>query len=355
MTLITKPDFTYVWASGGSIVAPNDTKKQLGWVAEAPPFQYDNWLQNRQDRMLAHINQRGIAAWDALTNYEAGSLSYVQGSDGKIYKSVAASGPSGSVQNPTTDAVDTYWTEAFAGLVSPLLTGAPTAPTAPRNDNSTKIANTKYIKDEGVQRSTLTSLTASTVLTSANSGAAVRVAGSGITITLPPVSTLLAGATILLLNDQNTAGFPITIKGWWGTETIRIGSTAAANTFVLLPGETADCVTDGVSWFVYGGTSNAYLSSLQSFKTTATSSGSQASPGGIIRQWGIFTASSTAGAATAVTFPTAFPTACWGVRCTPFTASTTLIGAWYDTPTVGGFNGHGSTGSLAVFWEALGN
>jgi len=116
MALITKPDFTYVWASGGAIVAPNDTKKQQGWVAEAPPFQYDNWLQNRQDQMLAHINQRGIPAWDALTNYEAGSLSYVQGSDGKIYKSVAASGPSATVQNPTTDGTDTYWTVAFADV-----------------------------------------------------------------------------------------------------------------------------------------------------------------------------------------------------------------------------------------------
>ena len=114
MTLITKPDFTYVWASGGAVVAPNDSKKQLGWVAEAPPFQYDNWLQNRQDQMLAHINQRGIPAWDGLTNYEAGGLSYVQGSDGKVYKSVAASGPSSVVSNPTTDVTDTYWTVAFA-------------------------------------------------------------------------------------------------------------------------------------------------------------------------------------------------------------------------------------------------
>lgn len=114
MTLITKPDFTYVWASGGAVVAPNDSKKQLGWVAEAPPFQYDNWLQNRQDQMLAHINQRGIPAWDGLTNYEAGGLSYVQGSDGKVYKSVAASGPATTVQDPTTDVTDTYWTIAFA-------------------------------------------------------------------------------------------------------------------------------------------------------------------------------------------------------------------------------------------------
>lgn len=141
MTLITKPEFTYVWASGGAVVAPNDSKKQLGWVAEAPPFQYDNWLQNRQDQMLAHINQRGIPAWDALTNYEAGSLSYVQGSDGKIYKSVAASGPSATVQNPTTDGTDTYWTIAFADVGAFLTQATGDARYAQRSNNLSDLTN----------------------------------------------------------------------------------------------------------------------------------------------------------------------------------------------------------------------
>lgn len=141
MTLITKPDFTYVWASGGAVVAPNDTKKQLGWIAEAPPFQYDNWLQNRQDQMLAHINQRGIPAWDALTNYEAGGLSYVQGSDGKVYKSVAASGPSSVAQNPTTDISDTYWMEAFASIGAFLTQTAGDVRYTQRSNNLSDIAN----------------------------------------------------------------------------------------------------------------------------------------------------------------------------------------------------------------------
>ena len=141
MTLITKPDFTYVWASGGAVVAPNDSKKQLGWVAEAPPFQYDNWLQNRQDQMLAHINQRGMPAWDGLTNYEAGGLSYVQGSDGKVYKSVAASGPSATVQNPTTDGTDTYWTIAFADVGAFLTQTAGDARYTQRSNNLADLTN----------------------------------------------------------------------------------------------------------------------------------------------------------------------------------------------------------------------
>lgn len=114
MTLIAKPNYKYIWAVGGDVVEPSDLKKQQGWTAEVPPFQYENWIQNRQDQYLAHINQRGIPAWDGQTEYEAGGLSYVQGSNGIIYQSAAASGPTTTVQDPVTDATDTYWKVAFS-------------------------------------------------------------------------------------------------------------------------------------------------------------------------------------------------------------------------------------------------
>lgn len=114
MPLITKPDYEFIWASGGAIVEPSDVKKQLGWTPEVPPHQWENWIQNRQDQYIAHINQRGVPEWDGNTEYEAAGLSYVQGSDGVVYKSVAASGPSTTTQDPTTDVTDTYWTIAFA-------------------------------------------------------------------------------------------------------------------------------------------------------------------------------------------------------------------------------------------------
>lgn len=113
MALLTKPNMQQIWASGGDIVEPSDLKKQQGWTVEVPPHQFENWIQNRQDEYLAHINQRGIPAWDATTEYAAGGLSYVQGSDGVVYKSVAASGPSTTTQDPTTDVTDIYWEVAF--------------------------------------------------------------------------------------------------------------------------------------------------------------------------------------------------------------------------------------------------
>lgn len=114
MALQPKPDMEFIWASGGAIVQPSDVKVQTGWTPEVPPHQWENYVQNRQDQYLAHINQRGFPEWDGNTEYEAGGLSYVQGSNGVVYKSVAASGPATTVQDPTTDVSDTYWAVAFA-------------------------------------------------------------------------------------------------------------------------------------------------------------------------------------------------------------------------------------------------
>jgi len=109
---VSKPDFSYQWSSGGSIVAPSNVKIQTGWTAEVPPFQWENWSQNRQDNAILHLFQKGISEWDAASNYyftTSGVRSYVQGSDGHIYVAVADS----LNQNPVTDTSHTYWDVAF--------------------------------------------------------------------------------------------------------------------------------------------------------------------------------------------------------------------------------------------------
>jgi hypothetical protein len=109
---VVKPDFSYQWSSGGPIVAPSNVKIQTGWTAEVPPFQWENWSQNRQDNAILHLFQKGISEWDTLSNYyftTSGVRSYVQGSDGQVYVAVADS----LNQNPVTDATNTYWRLAF--------------------------------------------------------------------------------------------------------------------------------------------------------------------------------------------------------------------------------------------------
>lgn len=115
MPAISKPDYTYIWSSGGAIVAPSNVKIQTGWTAEVPPFQWENWAQNRQDMAIAHINQYGIAVWDDQTEYQyglTGPKSLVMGSDGAVYRAKQVN----TNQDPTTDVSDTYWELAFASI-----------------------------------------------------------------------------------------------------------------------------------------------------------------------------------------------------------------------------------------------
>ena len=111
MAEILKPtNLSLTWASGGDILDPGDTKYATGWQVEIPPRQWFNYLDNRQDTAIAHINQHGVAVWDATTEYQA-NKSYVQGpTNGTIYRCVQTH----TNQNPETDLTNTYWIIAFA-------------------------------------------------------------------------------------------------------------------------------------------------------------------------------------------------------------------------------------------------
>lgn len=108
MPLINKPqNINKIWASSGDRVAPTDQKINQGWVPEIPPHQWFNFIDNKQDQAIAHINQMGIPQWDAVTEYQA-NKSYVQGpTDGVIYRATQTH----TNQNPEVSAG--YWTVAF--------------------------------------------------------------------------------------------------------------------------------------------------------------------------------------------------------------------------------------------------
>jgi hypothetical protein len=62
-----------IWGLNGVSVDPGDTKFELGWEAEIPPYQYFNYVLNKTSQMLDHINTHGIPEWDVLTEYVLGS------------------------------------------------------------------------------------------------------------------------------------------------------------------------------------------------------------------------------------------------------------------------------------------
>lgn len=107
MAKINKPNYQVLWASSGAITAPDDTKKQTGWVVEKPPHQYDNWLENRQDTAIAHILQHGVPEWDNVTEYRA-NASYINRS-GIVYKCKQTH----TNQDPSLDVTNVYWDRAF--------------------------------------------------------------------------------------------------------------------------------------------------------------------------------------------------------------------------------------------------
>ncbi len=109
MANITKPiGLSNIWANGGTKVDPGASKVNIGWVVQLPPYEYQNWVDNRQDQAIAHISQHGIPEWDALTEYQ-GLLSYTQGSDGLIYKCLQTN----TNKDPANALNSLYWTLAF--------------------------------------------------------------------------------------------------------------------------------------------------------------------------------------------------------------------------------------------------
>jgi len=102
----TKPNVNTIWADTGSSISPATAKIAQGWIAEIPDFEFENWIQNRQDQFNAHVNQFGIVVWDSLTTYEA-NKSYVQASNGVVYRALT----SNTNKNPTVSSSD--WVQAF--------------------------------------------------------------------------------------------------------------------------------------------------------------------------------------------------------------------------------------------------
>lgn len=149
MAVMNKPtSLSKVWASSGDRAAPLDSKISQGWQIEIPPRQWFNWLDNRQDQAIAHINQHGIAVWDAETEYQAGK-SYVQDpGNGVIYRCLVTH----TGRQPSSSPMQ--WATAFLDASSTSLTpsgmiiafAGDSAPEGYLKANGATISRTTYAK-----------------------------------------------------------------------------------------------------------------------------------------------------------------------------------------------------------------
>lgn len=133
MALESKPTIKNIWAKSGVRVEPSDAKADTGWIVERPPYQFQNFLQWRSDKFLKHINEAGIPVWDSTTVYTAGK-SYVQGSDGLIYKAVTDGAGQNPVGNPSN------WVKTFGDLDVQMYADAAAASAADASDSAAAAA-----------------------------------------------------------------------------------------------------------------------------------------------------------------------------------------------------------------------
>lgn len=116
MPVFTKPTkIEKLWASNGDqSPPPDDAKIAQGFIVEIPTLEQFNYIEYKQDAMLAHLNQRGVSEYDVNSTYIAGK-SYVQAPvSGIIYVAKLNNGPETIVVAPEyAPNSGTYWTKAF--------------------------------------------------------------------------------------------------------------------------------------------------------------------------------------------------------------------------------------------------
>lgn len=101
-----KPDMNFgIWAENGDIETPSSEKVSSGWDVEKPFKEQMNWVQNRQDRMLQYLNQRGVPEWDSRTDYPKDSYTV---RSGVIYKALSQN----TDKDPSSNT--SIWMVAFA-------------------------------------------------------------------------------------------------------------------------------------------------------------------------------------------------------------------------------------------------
>ena len=214
-----------------------------------------------------------------------------------------------------------------AALVSPVLSGNPTAPTAPQFDNDTSIATTAFVQRALGNLSGQVTYSAAKTLTAADAGKSITLTGTGYTVTIPLSSQVEAGCLLWFLN-HGTGNITISRQG---SDVIQAGNTSvtsftlgAGDTLVLAAGQAG-------SWTVRGG--SAHLSHSPLFGVAKNASGYQKLPGGLILQWGQGLFDAQPGNVKTPSLPIAYPTAHLFAVAT--NASSTGAGGVPTPPSVG--------------------
>jgi len=260
-----------------------------------------------------------------------------------------------------------HWREVFfANEVDPAFTAA-TNNTPAQGDNSTLCATTAFSWQTGLHYNVQTVETSSATVSLAQNTIGARIvlnSSSAQTVTLPNHTSLLIGSTVELVRNLVDAT-PATINAFDNDAVINLGNgSALASTFTLNSGDTVALTWTGTFWSVNG----TFLFRQLAFPVTLGLTGSVGSPTSLFRQWGQFTATTSATEAgdsryegsVAITFPVVFDTNC--VHIVPVVVDASGSGqdfsTWISNKTTSGctINVSCATASRVVAgtWESVG-
>lgn len=211
-----------------------------------------------------------------------------------------------------------------------------TAQNTPAQFDVTKqLVTAEFLKRRGAEFTSHKLLAVGGALAASDVGNLVEFANisGNVSLSLPSVAAVPDGAVLHIFNNSG-AGYTVTLN--------RIGSDVidkqanAGTSLTLAAGDDVLLVGNGLSkWLMIGG--SAALGQAGAFGASKTANGYQRLPGGLILQWGSFTAS--ASADVAVTLPIAFPTATLTLNLTAAAAGGGVFAA-YNSLTRFGFNGN---------------
>lgn len=219
--------------------------------------------------------------------------------------------------------------------------------TPDRFDSTKLFATTEFVKQAGMEWSSFSSVSGSTVLTNGSVGSIVNVgAAAAVTITLPTTAPIASGGMIKVVSGGAGA---VTISGSNGELCTNLSGSAI--TLVLGQGDSAILARLTGEWRLVGG--SVALKHAAMFAGSTSASGHQKLPNGQQECRGTFIASATSGAPVAVSFPLGFGRVD-EVVITPVNASTTTSSAWHDSASNSGFNGRCNIPSAVCHYIAKG-
>lgn len=368
---ITKPPVLPPWADTATpdtdIVQPTNEQISAGWpLSETPPSrQRFNWILNFCANAVRYFSRRGVVDYDSTETYQLDDI--VRGDNGLIYR---------SLQNNNTNHLPSAVLSSWWGSVNTV--------TPASGDNSTKIATTAYVQSSITGKANTSGsypgLTVGNATNAANAAVAstagsapwsgitskpTTVAGYGITdaittgnISLQSVASATTAGRARPRRSDNT-NWDLIWSGQGGQPNWLVGSNDGINFYVYNPSNfSVNYATNaGSATTQPAGTSNTSIATT-AFACPGFSHGANGydrRPSGLIDQWGT-TGTIGAGGSQFVTFPLAFPNACYIAVTEAASSGGNAQSESYSTPFgVTGFTKVNSASVGRVYkWFALG-